>query len=51
MRMPEADRAQDRGSSSLDTIAAMPEGGDVPGKREICPPMSAYSPEAQGWRR
>ena len=40
-RMPEADRAQVRGSSSWTRLPAMPEAGDVPGKREICPLMKA----------
>ena len=48
MRMPEAGRVQVCGSSSLDTFARTPEVGDVPGKREICPSMSAYFPRLRG---
>jgi len=39
MRMPEAGRAQVRGSLSLDEVAAMPGAGDVPDRRETCPPV------------
>jgi hypothetical protein len=46
MRMPEADRTQVRDSSSLDEVAAMPEAGDVPDKRETCPRPWRLFPQA-----
>ena len=50
MRMPEAGRAQVRGSLSLDEVAAMPGAGDVPDTRETCPPGS-YFPRLRGGER
>ena len=44
MGMPEADRPQLHGSSSWTRLPATPEAGDVPDKRETCPPMRAYFP-------
>src|SRR2546425_11815559 len=46
--MPEAGRKQVRGSSSHTRLPAMPEAGDVPGKRENCPPVKAYFPRLRG---
>jgi len=46
--MPGADRTQVRGSSSGTRLPAIPEAGDMPGKREIFPLMSDVSLRVRG---